>query len=79
MDPHAALAPDFFSVSNGLALSSIGLGTYLGDSDTETDRAVADAAIALALGGCNVFETAQLPGRPGGMLRRRGSGRTAKS
>ena len=55
---NAALPPDFFSVSHELALSSIGLGTYLGNPDDETDRAVVDAATTLAIAGCNVFDSA---------------------
>lgn len=55
---NAALPPDFFSVSHGLALSSIGLGTCLGNLDAETDRAVVEAAATLGLAGCNVFDSA---------------------
>ncbi|MFZ5875950.1 MAG: aldo/keto reductase [Nitrospirota bacterium] len=43
---------------DGLTLSSIGLGTYLGPSDTVTDR-VYEAAVARAVElGCNVIDTA---------------------
>lgn len=42
------LAPDFYSDAAGLAVSSIGLGTYLGDEDAGTDRAY-EEAIGLAL------------------------------
>jgi aryl-alcohol dehydrogenase-like predicted oxidoreductase len=55
---HAALPPDFFSQVHGLELSSVGLGTYLGGVDAETDRAVVDAATTLALAGCNVLDSA---------------------
>jgi aryl-alcohol dehydrogenase-like predicted oxidoreductase len=42
---------------DGLILSSVGLGTYLGPSDTVTDR-IYEAAISRALDlGCNVFDT----------------------
>lgn len=42
---------------DGLTLSSIGLGTYLGPADTVTDR-IYEAAIARAFElGCNVFDT----------------------
>jgi aryl-alcohol dehydrogenase-like predicted oxidoreductase len=34
------------------------LGTYIGNPDAETDGAVIEAASALALAGCNVFDTA---------------------
>ncbi|HET8760306.1 MAG TPA: aldo/keto reductase [Nitrospiria bacterium] len=43
---------------DGLVLSSVGIGTYLGASDTVTDR-IYEAAIARALDlGCNVIDTA---------------------
>jgi aryl-alcohol dehydrogenase-like predicted oxidoreductase len=43
---------------DGLTLSSVGMGTYLGPSDTVTDR-IYEAAIARALDlGCNVIDTA---------------------
>jgi aryl-alcohol dehydrogenase-like predicted oxidoreductase len=43
---------------DGLTLSSVGLGTYLGPSDTVTDR-IYEAAIARAFDlGCNVIDTA---------------------
>lgn len=43
---------------DGLTLSSVGLGTYLGPADTVTDR-IYEAAIARVLDlGCNVIDTA---------------------
>lgn len=43
---------------DGLTLSSVGIGTYLGPSDTVTDR-IYEAAIARAFDlGCNVVDTA---------------------
>jgi aryl-alcohol dehydrogenase-like predicted oxidoreductase len=43
---------------DGLTLSSVGMGTYLGPSDTVTDR-IYEAAVARALElGCNVIDTA---------------------
>lgn len=48
----------FRRTSPGLTLSSIGLGTYLGDEDDATDRGFEESiAIALSLG-VNVFDTA---------------------
>ncbi len=45
--------------ADGLALSSIGLGTYLGDPDPATDIAVMEAvSIALSSGRVNVIDTA---------------------
>lgn len=52
------VAPTFFQQVNGLWLSSIGLGTYLGEPDEETSQRYAQAIErALALG-CNVIDTA---------------------
>jgi aryl-alcohol dehydrogenase-like predicted oxidoreductase len=54
----AAAAPGHFRAWAGLALSSVGLGTYLGDEDSATDRAY-EGAITRALGlGLNVLDTA---------------------
>ncbi len=54
---HSELPGNFRSVL-GLSVSSIGLGTYLGETDAETDRAY-EAAIRAALsGGINVIDTA---------------------
>jgi aryl-alcohol dehydrogenase-like predicted oxidoreductase len=52
------LAPEHFRQAQGLWLSSIGLGTYLGEPDERTDAAYQSAVQrALALG-CNVLDTA---------------------
>src|SRR5262245_36410792 len=54
----AAHAPGHFRGALGLQLSSIGLGTYLGDADAPTDDAY-QAAIGAALErGCNVIDSA---------------------
>jgi aryl-alcohol dehydrogenase-like predicted oxidoreductase len=51
-------APGHFSAFEGLQISSIGLGTYLGGADDATDRAY-EAAIERALSsGCNMVDTA---------------------
>lgn len=52
-------APDFFRASTfGLTVSSIGIGTYLGDS-TDSDDAAYEAAIQQAIGsGINLIDTA---------------------
>lgn len=45
------LSPDFYSLAGGLRVSSIGLGTYLGDEDAATDAGYEEAiAVALSLG-----------------------------
>lgn len=52
------LPPTHFRDAGNLTLSSIGLGTYLGEADEDTDAQYA-AALARALEcGCNVFDTA---------------------
>jgi aryl-alcohol dehydrogenase-like predicted oxidoreductase len=54
----SAAAPGHFREAMGLSLSSLGLGTYLGEEDEATDRGYeASIAAALALG-VNVFDTA---------------------
>ncbi len=42
----------------GLLLSSIGMGTYLGDADARTDEAYSDAVVAAVSGGMNVLDSA---------------------
>ena len=43
---------------NGLWLSSIGIGTYLGEADEATDAAYRESVAAAVRGGCNVIDTA---------------------
>ena len=47
-----------FRSLDGLVVSSIGLGTYLGDEDDETDRRYGAAIVDAANLGCNLFDTA---------------------
>src|SRR5438309_10981011 len=47
-----------FHQSQGLWLSSIGLGTYLGNHDAETDRLYHDAVVRAGESGCNVIDRA---------------------
>jgi aryl-alcohol dehydrogenase-like predicted oxidoreductase len=54
--PHAA--PGHFRSWDGLALSSVGLGTYLGDEDDATDRAYRDAVTRAVEAGFNVLDSA---------------------
>lgn len=52
-------APDFYRTSQtGLTVSSIALGTYLGDSDDATDVLYADAARTAIESGLNLIDTA---------------------
>jgi aryl-alcohol dehydrogenase-like predicted oxidoreductase len=59
---YPALLPDVpaahFRALDGLTVSSIGAGTYLGEDDDETDRAYSEAIVAAAHGGVNLFDTA---------------------
>jgi aryl-alcohol dehydrogenase-like predicted oxidoreductase len=51
-------AGHFRQLPGGLILSSIGIGTYLGEADTATDRAYSGAVVAAIEGGFNVVDTA---------------------
>jgi aryl-alcohol dehydrogenase-like predicted oxidoreductase len=48
----------FFRHAQELLVSSLGLGTYLGQPDEATDGKYADAVMAAARGGINCFDTA---------------------
>jgi aryl-alcohol dehydrogenase-like predicted oxidoreductase len=52
------IAPEHFRNSQDLWFSSIGLGTYLGNHDAETDRLYHDAIVRAAELGCNVIDSA---------------------
>src|SRR5262245_6842436 len=52
------LAPDHFLEVRGLWVSSIGIGTYLGEPDASDDAGYRDAVIAAVKSGCNVIDTA---------------------
>jgi aryl-alcohol dehydrogenase-like predicted oxidoreductase len=51
-------AGHFREVPTGLVLSSIGIGTYLGEPDEATDKAYSSAVVAAVEGGFNVVDTA---------------------
>jgi aryl-alcohol dehydrogenase-like predicted oxidoreductase len=53
-----AIANGHFRQSQGLWMSSIGLGSYLGAADERTDAAYRSAVKRAAELGCNVFDTA---------------------
>ena len=53
-----AAAGHFREIRGGLVLSSIGIGTYLGEADEATDGAYADAVVAAVQGGINVVDSA---------------------
>ena len=53
-----AAAGHFRDVQGGLVLSSIGIGTYLGEPDRATDEAYKSAVIAAVQGGVNVIDSA---------------------
>src|SRR6266851_7070987 len=51
-------APGHFREQQGLLLSSIGIGTYLGEPDARTDQAYTDAIVAAVEAGANVIDSA---------------------
>lgn len=51
-------ADGHFREQQGLWLSSLGIGTYLGEPDAATDKAYTDAIIAAVEGGVNVIDSA---------------------
>lgn len=53
-----AAAGHFRDVQGGLVLSSIGIGTYLGEPDEVTDKAYTSAVVAAVEGGINVVDSA---------------------
>ncbi len=53
-----AAAGHFREVAGGLVLSSIGIGTYLGEPDEATDKGYASAVVAAVEGGINVVDSA---------------------
>lgn len=52
------IAPGHFREAGGLTVSSIGLGTYLGEPDDHTDLMYVEAVRAALALGCNVVDTA---------------------
>jgi aryl-alcohol dehydrogenase-like predicted oxidoreductase len=55
---HPRLAKNHFKQFAGLTLSSIGVGTYLGNPDGQTDLLVKDATVKSVITGINVIDTA---------------------
>lgn len=54
----ATAAPGHFREQQNLWLSSIGIGTYLGEPDARTDQAYTDAVVAAVESGANVIDSA---------------------
>jgi len=52
------MASQHFREAEGLKLSTIGFGTYLGDNDDATDEAYRTAIVEAVSLGCNVFDSA---------------------
>ncbi len=52
------VAARHFREVHGLMLSSIGMGTYLGEIDRESDERYIEAAVEAVRSGCNVLDTA---------------------
>jgi aryl-alcohol dehydrogenase-like predicted oxidoreductase len=77
-------AKDYFRDAQNLQLSSIGIGTYLGNADEETDRRYTDAIVRAVELGANVIDSAanyrfqrseRSVGAATGELQQRGFGR----
>jgi len=51
-------APGHFRKQNGLHISSIGIGTYLGNPDERTDAAYTEAVVAAVSAGVNILDSA---------------------
>lgn len=51
-------APGHFRERTGLTISSIGIGTYLGEPDAATDKAYHQSIVAAVRGGLNLIDTA---------------------
>src|SRR5213593_982617 len=51
-------ASDYFRIAQKLQLSSVGIGTYLGNPDEETDRRYTEAVVRAVELGANVIDTA---------------------
>ncbi len=54
----AGVSSDHFRKANGWQMSTIGLGTYLGEPDPETDRAYTESISTAIQLGCNVIDAA---------------------
>jgi aryl-alcohol dehydrogenase-like predicted oxidoreductase len=55
---HGSVAEDHFREFQGVKVSSIGLGTYLGEHDPETDAQYREAVTRAIELGCNLLDTA---------------------
>ncbi|HXV65956.1 MAG TPA: aldo/keto reductase [Nitrosopumilaceae archaeon] len=55
---HPTVHPKNFQIINGLSLSNLGIGTYLGNPDSHTDELVINAVKKSILAGINVVDTA---------------------
>lgn len=55
---HTAVHPAFWRESLGLTLSSLGIGTYLGNADARTDESYTQAALKALELGINVIDSA---------------------
>ncbi len=55
---NSAINQENFKVFENLTLSNVGIGTYLGDADSRTDKMVSNAVKQSILSGINVVDTA---------------------
>ena len=55
---HDSIPEKNFNVFQNLSLSNVGIGTYLGNPDSDTDNIVKNAVKKSVLAGMNVIDTA---------------------
>ena len=55
---HSGLHGNFRPMLGGLSVSSVGIGTYLGEPDEATDEAYRQSIRSALLGGINMIDTA---------------------
>jgi aryl-alcohol dehydrogenase-like predicted oxidoreductase len=58
MDRFPELEPEHFRLAHGMMMSSIGIGTYLGEPTRVVDEAYINAICLTVCSGCNVIDTA---------------------
>lgn len=58
VDRYPELDPDHFRIAHGMMMSSIGIGTYLGDPTPVFDQAYTTAISLAVCSGCNVIDSA---------------------
>src|SRR5438067_9678176 len=57
-DRHSQVLKEHFRMFAGMALSDLGIGTYLGEADEATDQAYTNAVVRSVERGVNVIDSA---------------------